>query len=64
MCSIAAVPIAPMNKGAMSYYEALIQDGHQRNVLDIMQSREEMYDILGYHQYEQKLDQLFSSEES
>jgi methylisocitrate lyase len=49
-----------MNKGAMSFYQALINDGHQRDVIDIMQTREEMYDILGYHEYEQKLDELFS----
>ena len=53
-----------MNKGAMSFYEALINDGHQRNVIDIMQTREEMYDILGYHEYEQKLDELFSKGEA
>ncbi|MFT7460373.1 MAG: methylisocitrate lyase, partial [Planctomycetota bacterium] len=51
-------------KGAMTYYEALINEGHQRNVIDIMQTREEMYDILGYHEYEQKLDALFSRGES
>ncbi len=53
-----------MNKGAMIFYEALINEGHQRNVIDIMQTREEMYDILGYHEYEQKLDELFSKGES
>lgn len=53
-----------MNKGAMTFYEALINEGHQRNVIDIMQTREEMYDILGYHEYEQKLDELFSKGES
>ena len=53
-----------MNKGAMSFYEALINEGHQRNVIDIMQTREEMYDILGYHEYEQKLDELFSKGEA
>ncbi|MBT7950112.1 MAG: methylisocitrate lyase [Gammaproteobacteria bacterium] len=53
-----------MNKGAMSFYEALIEEGHQRNVIEIMQTREEMYDILGYHEYEQKLDELFSKGES
>ena len=53
-----------MNKGAMTYYEALIEEGHQRNVIDIMQTREEMYDILGYHEYEQKLDELFSKGEA
>ncbi|MCF6226929.1 MAG: methylisocitrate lyase [Xanthomonadales bacterium] len=51
-----------MNKGAMSFYEALMNDGHQRNVIDIMQTREELYDYLGYHQYEQKLDQLFAEQ--
>jgi methylisocitrate lyase len=49
-----------MNKGAETFYKALIKDGHQRNVIDIMQTREELYDYLGYHEYEQKLDQLFS----
>ena len=53
-----------MNKGAMTYYEALIKEGHQRNVIEVMQTREEMYDILGYHEYEQKLDELFSKGES
>ena len=49
-----------MNKAAMNVYQALIKDGHQRNVLEIMQSRDELYDYLGYHDYEQKLDQLFA----
>jgi methylisocitrate lyase len=49
-----------MNKGALSVYEALKNDGHQRNVVDIMQSREDLYDYLGYHQFEQKLDALFA----
>jgi methylisocitrate lyase len=53
-----------MNKGAMSFYRALINDGHQRDVIEIMQTREEMYDILGYHEYEQKLDELFSKGEA
>ncbi|TQV76920.1 methylisocitrate lyase [Aliikangiella marina] len=49
-----------MNKGAESFYQALINDGHQRNVVDIMQTREELYDYLNYHQYEEKLDELFA----
>ncbi len=53
-----------MNKGAMTFYKTVIREGHQRNVIDIMQTREEMYDILGYHQYEKKLDELFSGEEA
>lgn len=49
-----------MNKGAASYYEALINDGHQRNVIDIMQTRDELYEFLDYHRYEEKLDALFA----
>lgn len=49
-----------MNKGAMSVYEAIKNDGHQKNVIDIMQTREELYKHLGYHEYEQKLDALFN----
>lgn len=51
-----------MNKAAMSVYQALLKDGHQRNVIEIMQTREELYEYLGYHQYEQKLDQLFAGQ--
>ena len=50
-----------MNKGAENVYNALLNDGHQRNVINIMQPREDMYEFLGYHTYEQKLDQLFST---
>lgn len=49
-----------MNKGAETFYKALINDGHQQDVVDIMQTREELYDYLNYHHYEQKLDQLFA----
>ncbi len=50
-----------MNRGAETFYKALINDGHQRNVVDVMQTREELYDYLNYHQYEQKLNQLFAN---
>jgi len=50
-----------MNRGAESVYRALLKDGHQRNVIDIMQTRAELYDYLGYHEYEQKLDELFAT---
>ena len=50
-----------MNRGAETVYRALIKDGHQRNVVDIMQTRAELYDYLGYHEYEQKLDELFAA---
>lgn len=49
-----------MNRGAESFYKALVNDGHQKNVVDIMQTREELYDYLNYHQYEEKLDELFA----
>jgi len=51
-----------MNRGAETFYQAVLKDGHQRNVIDRMQTREQMYDILGYHDYEEKLDQLFAQE--
>jgi methylisocitrate lyase len=50
-----------MNRGAERVYEALLEDGHQRNVIDIMQTRAELYDYLGYHEYERKLDDLFAA---
>ena len=51
-----------MNKAARNFYEALLRDGHQRNVLAAMQTREELYAILDYHAYERKLDELYSKE--
>ena len=53
-----------MNRGAETVYKALMEDGHQRNVIDIMQTRAELYDYLGYHEFEEKLDRLFASGES
>ena len=49
-----------MNRGAETVYKALLEDGHQRRVIDTMQTRAELYDYLAYHEYEQKLDQLFT----
>jgi methylisocitrate lyase len=51
-----------MSKAALSVYESIARDGHQRNVVDAMQTRTELYDVLGYHDYERKLDELFSKE--
>ena len=53
-----------MNQAAMRFYQAVREQGHQRDVVNIMQTREELYDLLGYHEYEQKLDALFSREVS
>jgi methylisocitrate lyase len=50
-----------MNRAAEVVYRALLEDGHQKNVLDIMQTRSELYDYLGYHEYEEKLDSLFAA---
>jgi len=50
-----------MNKAAENVYAAIRRDGHQRNVIDTMQTREELYDRIGYHAFESKLDALFSS---
>ena len=48
-----------MNKAAETVYAAIRKDGHQKNVLDIMQTRDELYDRIGYHEFEQSLDKLF-----
>ena len=49
-----------MNKAAEAVYTAIRRDGHQRNVIDTMQTREELYERIGYHAYEQHLDALFA----
>ena len=48
-----------MNKAAETVYTAIRRDGHQKNVIDMMQTREELYDRIGYHAFEQHLDALF-----
>lgn len=48
-----------MNQAAVNVYRSLRENGHQREVVDSMQTRAQLYDYLGYHDYEQKLDQLF-----
>jgi methylisocitrate lyase len=53
-----------MNKAALTVYQALRRDGTQKNVVDLMQTREELYDYLDYHKFEQKLDALFVKEKS
>jgi methylisocitrate lyase len=49
-----------MNRAALEVYQAVRRDGTQKNVLDRMQTRAELYDYLGYHAFEQKLDALFA----
>ena len=53
-----------MNKAAINVYGALRKEGTQKNAVGWMQTREELYDVLGYHDYEKKLDELFSRERS
>jgi methylisocitrate lyase len=50
-----------MNKAAEAVYTAIRKDGHQKNVLNIMQTREELYDRIGYHAFESHLDQLYAA---
>lgn len=50
-----------MNKAAEAVYTAIRKDGHQKNVIDLMQTREELYERIGYHDYERKLDVLFAN---
>jgi methylisocitrate lyase len=49
-----------MNKAAEHVYQTIRKDGHQKNVLDTMQTRDELYDRIGYHAYEARLDALFA----
>ena len=51
-----------MNQAALNVYRAIRRDGTQKNVLETMQTRAELYEFLDYHAYEQKLDQLFAKE--
>ena len=53
-----------MNKAALRAYEAVRKRGTQKDVVADMQTREELYDFLDYHAYEQKLDELFSRNRS
>ncbi|MCX2682637.1 methylisocitrate lyase [Campylobacter sp. MIT 21-1685] len=52
-----------MNKAAALVYESILKKGHQKEVLDLMQTREELYEMLDYYKFENKLDELFKKEE-
>ena len=63
--SIALYPLSAsraMAAAARGVYEALRRDGTQQAVVDAMQTRDELYEVLGYHAYEEKLDELFRDE--
>lgn len=48
-----------MNKAALNFYETVRREGTQKNIIDTLQSRSDLYDFLNYHSYEDKLDALF-----
>ncbi|MFT3747828.1 MAG: methylisocitrate lyase [Agriterribacter sp.] len=52
------------NKAALNVFNTIRKEGTQKNVLDTMQTRAELYDSIGYHAFEQKLDSLFSKHKS
>ena len=65
--SIALYPLSAFRAAtaaALKVYQRLREEGTQKNVVDIMQTRMDLYDYLGYHDFEQKLDQLFEAEEA
>jgi methylisocitrate lyase len=49
-----------MSKAALGVYETIRQQGTQKTVIDAMQTRAELYEVLGYHAYEDKLDELYA----
>jgi len=49
-----------MSAAAENVYQTLRKDGTQKAIIDTMQTRSALYDVLGYHEYEQKLDKLFA----
>ncbi|NDH59269.1 MAG: methylisocitrate lyase, partial [Proteobacteria bacterium] len=51
-----------MSKIAEKVYISIAKEGTQKDLLDIMQTREELYDRLNYHSFEQKLDELYKEE--
>ena len=61
--AIALYPLSAfraMNQAALNVYQALRRDGTQKNAVASMQTRNDLYDFLGYHAYEKKLDELFA----
>lgn len=62
-CRMVLYPLSAfraMNAAALQVYQSIADNGHQRDVVDIMQTRDELYDFLDYHRFEKKLDALFA----
>ena len=53
-----------MSRAALAVYETVRKQGTQQDVTDLMQTRAELYEVLGYHAYEEKLDALFSRQKN
>ncbi|GAA4869798.1 methylisocitrate lyase [Luteimonas vadosa] len=51
-----------MNKAALNFYETVRREGTQKHIIETLQTRDELYDFLGYHDYEDKLDALFAQD--
>jgi len=65
--AIALYPLSAfraMNAAALRVYNAIRKEGTQKSVVDLMQTRAELYEVLDYHAYERKLDQLFAKEKT
>src|ERR1700675_2595895 len=65
--AIALYPLSAfraMNAAALKVYNAIRSEGTQKGVVDLMQTRTDLYDTLDYHAYERKLDQLFAKEKA
>ena len=65
--AIALYPLSAfraMNAAALNVYQTVRKEGTQKNLVSTMQTRNDLYDYLGYHAYEQKLDSLFAKEKS
>ena len=60
MCIYPLSAFRAMTKAAEAVFTAIRRDGHQRNVVETMQTREELYERIGYHAFEQKLDATFT----
>ena len=61
MCIYPLSAFRAMNKAAEAVFTAIRRDGHQRGVVDTMQTREELYERIGYHEFERSLDRTFAA---
>lgn len=62
-CRMVLYPLSAfraMNAAALQVYRSIHEKGHQRDVVELMQTRDELYDFLDYHAFERKLDALFA----